>query len=66
MAGALPAEEYKNKLEDAGFINVNVRITAPHDLNLEVVKSSIQDLTAEDLEAMEGLSASALITAVKP
>ena len=66
MAGALPEEEYKNKLERAGFHGVNIKITAPHELNLELIKSSIHDLTEDDLKAMEGLSASALITALKP
>lgn len=65
MAGALPAEEYKTKLERAGFRNVNVTITKPHELNVEVVKNSIEDLTQEDLSEIEGISASALITALK-
>lgn len=65
MAGALPAEEYKAKLEHAGFYDVSVAITKPHELNMEVVKSTIKDLTPEDLTAIEGISASALITALK-
>ena len=65
MAGALPAEEYKTKLERAGFRDVNVTVTKQHELNMEVVKSTIKDLTAEDLAAIEGISASALITALK-
>ena len=65
MAGALPAEEYRAKLERAGFRSVNVTITKPHELNMEVVKSTIKDLTPEDLAAIEGVSASALITALK-
>jgi hypothetical protein len=65
VAGALPAEEYKAKLERAGFHSVNVTITKPHELNMEVVKSTIEDLTPEDLAAIEGISASALITALK-
>ena len=66
MAGALQSEEYKKKLEQAGFTNVSVNITKPHELNMHVIKSSIKDLTDEDIEAMEGLSFSALITAIKP
>ena len=65
MAGALPAEEYQAKLERAGFHEVRVTITKPHELNLEVVESAIQDLTPEDLAAIEGISASALITALR-
>jgi hypothetical protein len=65
VAGALPAEEYKMKLEQAGFADVNVTITKPHALNMEVVKRAIEDLTTEDLDAMDGISASALITASK-
>ena len=44
---------------------MNVTITKPHELNMEVVKSTIKDLTLEDLAAIEGISASALITALK-
>lgn len=66
MAGALPAEEYKRKLEQAGFRDVTVSLTKPHEINMEVVKSSIMDLTEEDMKRIEGLSSSALITAVKP
>jgi hypothetical protein len=65
VAGALPAEEYKAKLERAGFRDVSVTITKPHELNMEVVKNTIKDLTPEDLVAIEGISASALITALK-
>jgi len=65
VAGALPAEEYKEKLEKAGFHDVNVTITKPHELNMEVVKNTIKDLTPDDLTAIEGISASALITALK-
>lgn len=65
MAGALPAEEYKSKLERAGFKDVSVTLTKPHEINSEVIKSSIMDLTDEDMRRIEGLSSSALITAVK-
>ncbi len=65
MAGALPAEEYKKKLEEAGFKNVSVTITKPHEINAEVLKSTVMDLTENDLKEIEGVSASALITAVK-
>ena len=47
-------------------MQVSVMITKPHEINMEVVKSSVMDLTAEDIRNIEGLSASALITAVKP
>jgi hypothetical protein len=65
VAGALPAEEYKAKLERAGFSQVKVMVTKNHELNMEVVKKHIQDVTPAELKAMEGISASALITAVK-
>lgn len=41
-------------------------ITKPHEINIEVVKSSVMDLTADDMRDIEGVSASALITAVEP
>jgi len=65
VAGALPAEEYKTKLERAGFRNVSVTITKIHELNMEAVKNAIKDLTPEELAYIEGISASALITALK-
>ena len=66
MAGALPAEEYGEKLKQAGFTQVRVTVTKPHEINMEVVKSSVMDLTEADMKDIEGVSASALITAVKP
>ena len=41
-------------------------MTKPHEINIEVVKSSVMDLTEDDMSDSEGVSASALITAVKP
>ncbi|MCD7877272.1 MAG: hypothetical protein LUH49_10010 [Cloacibacillus porcorum] len=66
MEGALPAEEYGEKLKKAGFTQVRVTVTKPHEINMEVVKSSVMDLTEADMKDIEGVSASALITAVKP
>lgn len=66
MAGVLPAEEYGEKLKKAGFTQVRVTVTKPHEINMEVVKSSVMDLTEADMKDIEGVSASALITAVKP
>ncbi|NLL37570.1 MAG: hypothetical protein GX256_08645 [Fretibacterium sp.] len=66
MAGALPSEEYKTRLEKAGFGAVNVTLTKPHDLNMEVVRTTVEGLTPEELDSLEGLSFSALITALKP
>ena len=45
---------------------MNVTITKPHEINIEVVKSTVNDLTDEDVAAIEGVSSSALITAIKP
>ena len=56
----------RGKLKKAGFTQVSVTITKPHEINIEVVKSSVMDLTADDMRDIEGVSASALITAVKP
>jgi hypothetical protein len=49
----------------AGFTQVNITITRPHELNMEVVRRAIGELTAEELIAVEGVSTSALITAQK-
>lgn len=41
-------------------------ITKPHEMNIEVLKSKIMDLTERDIEDVKGVSSSALITALKP
>ena len=64
--GRSSVEEYAAKLRRAGFEQVNVTITKPHEINIEVVKSTVNDLTDEDVAAIKGVSSSALITAVKP
>ena len=58
-------EEYKNKLQQAGFKNVTVTVTKSHEINLDIAKSSIGDLTEEEIQEIEGLSASAIVTAEK-
>ena len=37
---------------------MNVTITKPHEINIEVVKSTVNDLTDEDIAAIEGVSSS--------
>ncbi len=59
LAGALSPEEYREKLERAGFKDVKIEITKVH--NIKPAESS----TPEDIEAMKDLSASALVTASK-
>ena len=66
MSGGCSSEEYGEKLKKAGFTQVRVTVTKPHEINMEVVKSSVMDLTEADMKDIEGVSASALITAVKP
>ena len=60
LAGALSPEDYKEKLERAGFKNVKVEITKIHK-----IKPGGKSSTPEDIEAMKDLSASALVTALK-
>ena len=62
---ALDSAKVRKKLEEAGFKNVTVSITKPHEINVEVLKSTVMDLTEADLKEIEGVSASALITAIK-
>ena len=40
--------------------------TKPHEVNAEIVRQDVGELSDEDLRALEGLSSSALITAVRP
>ena len=53
-------------MERAGFSDVNVDLTKPHEVNAEIVRQDVGDLSGEDLRALEGLSSSALITAIRP
>lgn len=53
-------------MERAGFSGVSVVPTKPHEVNPEIVRQDVGDLSEEDLRALEGLSSSALITAVRP
>ena len=45
---------------------MNVLPTKPHEVNAEIVRQDVGELSDEDLRALEGLSSSALITAVRP
>ena len=45
---------------------MNVVLTKPHEVNAEVARQDVGDLSGEDLRALEGLSSSALITAIRP
>lgn len=45
---------------------MNVVLTKPHEVNAEVVRQDVGDLSGEELRALEGLSSSALITAIRP
>lgn len=45
---------------------MNVVLTKPHEVNAEVVRQDVGDLSGEDLRALEGLSSSTLITAIRP
>lgn len=44
---------------------MTVTITKPYALNMEVARSAFEDPSSADYEAMEGISASALITALR-
>ena len=44
---------------------MNVLPTKPHEVNAEIVRQDVGELSDEDLRALEGLSSSALITAVR-
>ena len=49
-----------------GFFDVNVVLTKPHEVNAEVVRQDVGDLSDKNLRALERLSSSALITAIRP
>ncbi|MDO4787062.1 MAG: hypothetical protein Q4A13_08965 [Fretibacterium sp.] len=59
-------EEYKAGLERAGFFDVRVVPTRPHEVNAEILSQDVGALSEEELLALKGLSSSALITALRP
>ncbi|MDO5116452.1 MAG: hypothetical protein Q4D58_10180 [Synergistaceae bacterium] len=43
-----------------------MKLTKPHEINMGIVKSSVMDLTEEELKDVAEIASDALITAIKP
>lgn len=66
IAGALRGEEYKTKLSEVGFENIELEITRMYDLTAPSMQHLISGLTCEEYSNMNGALASSFIRAKKP
>lgn len=66
VAGALAEDEYKAKLVRTGFGNVEIVITRVYDLGSPDMAGIVPGATVQELEALNGVLASAFIRAQKP
>lgn len=65
VAGALLEEEYKEKLEKAGFTDIEVQVTRVYDLTSPMAASIVPGLSATELNELNGSIVSAFIRARK-
>lgn len=65
LAGALVDEEYKAKLSEAGFENVEIQITRAYDLSELYARHLISGLSSEELREWNGVLVSTFIRAKK-
>ena len=65
ISGALQVEEYREKLINAGFTNITITLTKQNAPNIEAIKKRMH-LQEDALQALDDISASALILAYKP
>ncbi len=65
VAGALIVDEYKEKLVLAGFQNIDIEIIKTYDTSIIEDKILLPDLSAVELEEVNGTILSAFIRAVK-
>ena len=65
VAGALMLEEYREKLASAGFEDVEVEITRSYDFSSGEAQALLPNLSAQELEDVNGSVVSAFIRAKK-
>ena len=63
--GALPIEEYREKLIHAGFTDVTITLTKQNALDVDAIKKRLS-LQENESKALDAVSANALIQAYKP
>ena len=66
IAGAMSYDEYRNRLEKAGFDNVSVEVIRTYDFTDQDTALLLPGLSGEELEHINGSVVSAFIRAVKP
>lgn len=66
VAGALLEQEYREKLADAGFGDINIEITRVYDLTSPLAAKIVPNLSERELSEINGAVVSAFIRAKKP
>lgn len=66
IGGALGDEEYRNKLDQAGFENIEIVVTRVYDTTIPEAANLLPGLTAAELANINGSLVSAFIRAKKP
>ena len=66
IAGALLDQEYRDKLADAGFTDIDVEITREYDLGDEKMVNLLESLSIEEKDQFNGAIVSAFVRAAKP
>lgn len=66
VAGALLEEEYRRKLANAGFTDIDIEVTRVYDTTGEIAESLIPGLSEDERRKINGAVVSAFIRAGKP
>ncbi|AGA68476.1 methylase involved in ubiquinone/menaquinone biosynthesis [Desulfitobacterium dichloroeliminans LMG P-21439] len=66
IAGAMTEEEYRGKLSNAGFENIELLVTREYDLEDPSLQGMLEELTEEEIKEFQGAVVSCFIWATKP
>ncbi|MDR3539902.1 MAG: arsenite methyltransferase [Desulfosporosinus sp.] len=66
VGGALLEEEYREKLSQAGFENIEIQVTREYDLTDPSLRSMLEGLSEAEIKEFQGSIVSAFIRAHKP
>lgn len=66
IAGAMTEEEYRGKLSNAGFDNVELQVTREYDLEDPGLRGMLGELTEVEIKEFRGAIVSCFIRATKP
>lgn len=66
IAGAMTEEEYREKLSNARFENIELQVTREYDLEDPSLRDMLKELTEEEIKEFQGAIVSCFIRATKP